>query len=696
MLIKSKAMSDIIAEFLGTFQHIWDSFISNHYSIQLDEIHWCIMIDNSGSMSVHRHAIYECLVMIMEVFRKMEFKFSIARFGGLQSQIILKKLNEQFTNDHGQIILEAITLNEGTYPATGLRQIAETIFPITTIHSHQQQLVLMITDGLTREYHEKNYSETLNRHSINLGILFIEMNEQSTSKLLVNSWEKVDHATVKSESIDRLPDILTQLINKMFLACAQRIAKVVTRPMQRLIIEIETPRIQKYSISELPRHQLTQEKRKQYEMINDPSLFSINRPNANIPNLIYVKRQLNDYLSQSTDRTNYVEAVDKLRVYYRSYLNRIQPEIIQNAMNWWNNEEHYRLAIIDELTLLLGDIVFPCNYFTRRRAALRGSSLYIPGLIKAMISEWTYKKIFSAKQAGPKRDHAICFVLDVSTSMFGNMADGLKDSLISLIGACRRLELDNFSLIVFGKNVRLIKTNEQPWDTSVILTLIEQLDFTQDDESKDVDALETAIDLLIHTSTRGEKKIFILTDGYGTTRRYLPLIQQRAEDARIDILAIAVGIDRVNLEKSYKHYVHCHYLNLLPKVLRNLFENQTNLQLIDDLPRTKVSILTDEINVQNDDDSDSTRQLQKYFDEFTYRKKYDSMIQQLATERNQVLEHTSESNISFDICFCLDCTGSMSGWLPHIKSQLEVSKFYSGKIFIFFSYSLRSLLRRLN
>ncbi len=56
----------------------------------------------------------------------------------------------------------------------------------------------------------------------------------------------------------------------------------------------------------------------------------------------------------------------------------------------WIGDEYIFSSLIDDLILVLGDVVFPLNKFTRRRAAFRGSSLYLSGLIKAMTTEWNY------------------------------------------------------------------------------------------------------------------------------------------------------------------------------------------------------------------------------------------------------------------------------------------------------------------
>jgi hypothetical protein len=58
---------------------------------------------------------------------------------------------------------------------------------------------------------------------------------------------------------------------------------------------------------------------------------------------------------------------------------------------------------IDRMTEVLGETV-PCNRYTRRQAALKGSQLHLPGLMKAACSDYNYKKIFSARTGGGTRE----------------------------------------------------------------------------------------------------------------------------------------------------------------------------------------------------------------------------------------------------------------------------------------------------
>ncbi|CAF5144272.1 unnamed protein product, partial [Rotaria sp. Silwood1] len=196
-LVKSKTISWMIDTMLEEFQKRWEILLNNRTN-QL-EVRWCILIDNSGSMSLHRNSIYESLVILMELLRKMEFKFAVARFGGRTNQKILKDIDKGFTDQDGQYILEAITFDEGTYPATGLQRIANKIFPKTESEPKAHQLVLMITDGLTQERDPESFSSTIGKNKINLGVMFIETIEQKSSELLLTSLSQlIKHKVLES------------------------------------------------------------------------------------------------------------------------------------------------------------------------------------------------------------------------------------------------------------------------------------------------------------------------------------------------------------------------------------------------------------------------------------------------------------------------------------------------------------------
>jgi len=170
---------------------------------------------------------------------------------------------------------------------------------------------------------------------------------------------------------------------------------------------------------------------------------------------------------------------------------------------------------IEDLAVVFEELVFPNNRFTRTRGAYHGSSLHLPGLIKAVSTDFNYKKIFSSKTAGGRKQYTITILVDVSLSMNGLLAHSVE-ALVTIISALIRLNLESFSILLFGERVRIIKSHEMPWDSAAIFTLLSSLSFDAEFASMDADAVECAVALLDRSSQAGPKKVFVLTDGYGS------------------------------------------------------------------------------------------------------------------------------------------------------------------------------------
>lgn len=72
---------------------------------------------------------------------------------------------------------------------------------------------------------------------------------------------------------------------------------------------------------------------------------------------------------------------------------------------------------VRDLVAPLETVVMPTNRFTRRTGSARGTSLHMPGVIKALASDWSYKKLFAVRGAGGRREYRVVLLLDCSLSM---------------------------------------------------------------------------------------------------------------------------------------------------------------------------------------------------------------------------------------------------------------------------------------
>ncbi|CAF5062517.1 unnamed protein product, partial [Rotaria sp. Silwood1] len=385
-LVESKVIMQMIDMILDKFrseqERLTSKFTEQH------ELQWCIMIDNSGSMSLHRTFIFGTLVVIMEVLRKLEAKFAVARFGGRTNQKILKNLNDHFTYGDGEFVLEALTFDEGTYPATGLARIAQKIFPTQTSTSSTSdvtihKIVIILTDGLTQERDNQTYSLTINKHDIKLGFMFIEDKNSNSSTMLLDALKNQSkHSKITSDNISNLPLQMAQLMNTMLEHCLNGTQDRNDSPTEitKQTVNIEQlidPKSVPKLIYKQKQDQSDGENKRSEKTTNFIS-YTVSQPNSMIPKINNIKHLLTQYLSRSNPYTNLSIASDDLRKYYQqlSTENSDVKNHITQAEQLWHKEETRLTSSIDDLVSAFSDVVFPLNKFTRRRAALRCSSLY--------------------------------------------------------------------------------------------------------------------------------------------------------------------------------------------------------------------------------------------------------------------------------------------------------------------------------
>jgi hypothetical protein len=126
LLVECKSLVKFTVLVMKHIRAIFEKFHSQ--TNEHHEFEWCIMIDNSGSMANKKNYVAEALVVLMEVLCKMECRFSVVRFGNKASQIQLKKLEDPFTYQLGEYILESLSYDEGTRPGSALKTTAQTLW----------------------------------------------------------------------------------------------------------------------------------------------------------------------------------------------------------------------------------------------------------------------------------------------------------------------------------------------------------------------------------------------------------------------------------------------------------------------------------------------------------------------------------------------------------------------------------------
>lgn len=78
------------------------------------------------------------------------------------------------------------------------------------------------------------------------------------------------------------------------------------------------------------------------------------------------------------------------------------------------------------------------------------------------------------------------------------------------------------SLATAAAALQVIKTEDQAWDAAAIYALLTNLAPDVKTGSCDADAVQTAAALLNASAARAEKRMFVITDGYGSQGKPLP------------------------------------------------------------------------------------------------------------------------------------------------------------------------------
>jgi len=383
--------------------------------------------------------------------------------------------------------------------------------------------------------------------------------------------------------------------------------------------------------------------------------FQTSSPNAEIP---FVEDLKDHGVEDRLENKSLIEAKQDLSALYADLS---QDSMLKDSDAKWSDFELKLRPLINDLTQVLEDYVFPNNKFTRRKADIRGPTINLPGLLKAINTEWSYKKWLSTQTAGGKRSYGIVVAIDLSLSMRGHLGECLIEGVLSLLSSLSSAGIDNFSVITFGEKVSLIKNESDEWSSTAKLLLLSQLKFDHG-ASLDADAVYCGLDLLQHSSARGPKKLFIFTDGFSSSGLKLTRALRQAEHDNVQVVAIAVGFDNFNVDASYQHWVTASLPSSLPEAVRALYQGE------EDETQDRSSHFHSELILAPDSAQTLEEVLRQHLPVFR------GLQEQLAANREQELklvEGNSPSSVSVDLAFVLDISGSMASFHGAAKSHIS-------------------------
>ena len=656
---------------------------------------WVIMIDNSGSMSIYENYIHEALIIILETLRKLECRVAVGRFGNRSegSQVILKPFDRPLTFRVGQMILEGLTFCESSHISTGVAAIASYTWghSDTTSANNVRRIALVITDALSTELREDKDQFTDTKKAFNFSLALLHVRSKSLAEKMKglesllkqvsdNLYLSIDPS---DPSLNSLSSSTSSLLISTFQKMIQSIHNSSTSTLTQTIDNKQNLNNEGKSIlfclkneksdSMWPVEKLLKPTTYEDALQNDgsgsiaTSLCYVNTPVNTLPyedDAINSMQQDNKRKEIENNQKMRSESMENAQKRLAAEFKKIRDEsqdIIQKVKQTWQKAQIEQTRLINELSNVMEDYVMPCNKFSRRRADFSGQ-LYLPGLVKAIATDFAYKRIGSSKTAGGKRQYSIMFVIDTSMSMIGHLEHCAIESLLLLTSSLVQCGIDNFGIILFDHRVRILKKFDQPWDEFTIYMLLQNFIISTIVGTNDAMALEYALDMLSQEPAVNNKKVFVLTDGYTTCGLKLTEALVRADSENVEVIGIQIGFERPCIHRFYRDWIIAAIPAALCDAFRYKYRKDNNgpfpiLQDDNELLKKRI--------VQGTSDDPRTL-LNEFKREFT------SIETILRTERDaHVSGGSGGGSMSLDVCFAIDVTGSMTPWLSGVKVQIN-------------------------
>ena len=675
LLVESKPFVLFLAEVMRQWEVFFEKFYRS--TAEKHEIEWCILVDNSGSMITKEIQMTEALVLMMETLRRLEQPFAIARFGDRKSQQMLKRMDEPFSQLIGQKIIESFSFNEGTYPASAVRHVAEKVWPTQLSENKKLQyhrVMLLITDGLTQERSPEDYISVCKEREFELVVL--NLKDEAQKEIM----SQIEGLWRRAASCYEVLDVL--FVNLL----PRLLAGLMIQYMENTLLKIEKNRDQLRSIGQpvishcglrnltlgVDESKLLEDLKKQPlpklpGNFSKKSFFDCGCATDGVPYAAEMRSL------SSTDLKLDVVALDQverelLRLHQGLQIGTENKEQLKKAEAVWMKAEEWLSVEIAHMVEAL-DGFLPQNRFTRKRADIQGPSIHLPGFIKHIATQGSEKKIFANKKGGGRSEYSVAVLLDISASMAqGRRRSCALQTVVMLISALKQMNIEDFTVILFGGGIYPIKLPDDAWEAHSIALLFSAVRHRNELSSMDADALLFAAQMLDQSSVRGPKKIFVVTDGNGSCGvRLAGVLQKIEEDLGVDVLAMGVGPEEFFVKKCYPKWITAALPQMVPDALESMSDRMES---------------TARLQKTNQKDTIEWRNIVPFKDgaaetvEEVLRDKetaFPNLLEEMKTEREARLKRGNKpSAFTVDICFALDCTGSMEYWINAAKDEIEV------------------------
>ncbi|CAF1665116.1 unnamed protein product, partial [Adineta ricciae] len=660
-------------------------------------------VDNSGSMSGKKiREALNTLVILIETFHRLEWKFGVVRFGAEQK--ILKPLGhesmystvsttsstqsvQQAAIARGQYILESFTTDEKTLPATALKQIAtnKDLYG-TQIKPNVKRYIVMITDGISSQDETDMYTNQLRQANADLYVVCIipEKPKDDDAKFS-NEYKQfaIEHERKANDFIRRiapernrlietgqLDNLTKEVVNDLFHMIEQSIVLYTSRPVDpsKISMALSTNDGLKFH----PMIPFVLSDVKDITLWGHGAIpyigqFYVNDAQEKLKQQTF-QQQIN--MNFTSDSDEYIKHFDEtLDALEKSYSNlELHDAVLAQTDRILQQTEQQFDEYISELVRAMEDYVLPAYKPTQSLPDTRGSRLYIPGIVKFICTQGQYNRIYLNQIGSQKPEYRIALLLDQSVSMTGPTYFASVDILLSMCAALNRIGIEDFNVLTFGRRVELIKSYKQKYDRSFIHHLTNSLKI--DGETTLLcDAIFAATELLqqqaSYNNNHGPMFIFALTDGYDKRGSFIQTVIAYAEQRSVTVIGIGVGLEATGVSLAFNDWIIAQNPRLLSDALINWSNEQSNGEKPYESPY--IDKTTD---FQGEDGKKYSTTDDVWNEEM--KTHFDAITQ--STKRTIDLtfsNNTHSSPLTVEICFVMDCTGSMGRWIAACKQHIK-------------------------
>lgn len=214
-----------------------------------------------------------------------------------------------------------------------------------------------------------------------------------------------------------------------------------------------------------------------------------------------------------------------------------------------------------------------------------------------------------------------------------------------------------------GKDITLVKDFSEEWNKLSKAKVYEAIDFN-DPASNLGDAIFQASIHCTRSSSKVEKTIFVITDGYASTPKKLRMSLIHATNLGIQTIAIGVGYFTESIFEYFSNFVVANNPKDIPNALYKFYSGEAKLDGVHIAIRKEI--------VKTITHKGRTMDLRKAWEEEMFDKVYSEQVERskrslqlaVAPIRNRCNE------IRVDICFVLDTTGSMRSLIKMAKDKI--------------------------